>query len=59
MFLPLSCRNTQECADIKERRSIPEDRKLPFKLGSVSVSNDILFKTVSSHPVSGFADVWK
>ena len=27
MFLPLSCRNTRECADIKERRSIPEERK--------------------------------
>ena len=33
MFLPLSCRNTQECADIKERRSIPAERHLLSKFG--------------------------
>ena len=27
MFLPLSCRNTYECADINERQAIPEGRK--------------------------------
>jgi hypothetical protein len=52
MFLPLSCRNTQECADIKERRSIHEERKLPIKLGCV-------FEAVASPPVPVSADGWK